>query len=119
MGSSKVKAAIRSLFASYFLAAILLVALAFLLYKFHLKESQVGLAVSGIYVVTCFIGGLLMGKAARRRRFFWGFLLGSLYFAVLLAATCVTGRGLPADMGQMVRTFIMCAASGTIGGMLS
>ena len=114
MGSSKVKTTIRSLFASYLLAAVFLVVLAFLLYKFHLKESHVGLAVSAIYV-----GGLLMGKGIRQRRFFWGFLLGALYFAVLFAASFLLGKGLPMDTGQLLRTFIMCAASGTIGGMLS
>lgn len=119
MGSSKLRAAIRSLFVSYLLAAALLGILAFLLYKFHLKESQVGLAVSGIYVISCFLCGLLMGKAVRRRRFFWGFAAGVLYFAVLLAASCLLGKGFPADTGQLVRTFIMCAASSTIGGMLS
>ena len=119
MGSSKVKTTIRSLFASYLLAAVFLVVLAFLLYKFHLKESHVGLAVSAIYVVTCFIGGLLMGKGIRQRRFFWGFLLGALYFAVLFAASFLLGKGLPMDTGQLLRTFIMCAASGTIGGMLN
>ena len=75
MSRSKIKTAIRSLFASYLLAAVLLIVLAFLLYKFHLKESHVGLAVSAIYVVTCFLGGFLMGKGIRQRRFFWGFLL--------------------------------------------
>ena len=104
MSRSKIKTAIRSLFASYLLAAVLLIVLAFLLYKFHLKESHVGLAVSAIYVVTCFLGGFLMGKGIRQRRFFWGFFLG---------------KGLPMDTGQLVRTFIMCAASGTIGGMVS
>lgn len=119
MGRSKVKTTLRSLFASYLLAAVLLVILAFLLYKFHLKESHVGLAVSAVYVITCFMGGLLMGKGIRQRRFFWGFLLGALYFAILAAASWFLEKGLPMDTGQLVRTFIMCAASGTIGGMLS
>lgn len=119
MSSSKLRAAIRSLFLSYLLAAVLLGALAFLLFKFHLKENQVGLAVSGIYVISCFLCGLLMGKAVRRRRFFWGLLAGSLYFAVLLAASCLISKGLPSDFGQLARTFIMCAASSTIGGMVS
>ena len=119
MSRSKIKTAIRSLFASYLLAAVLLIVLAFLLYKFHLKESHVGLAVSAIYVVTCFLGGFLMGKGIRQRRFFWGFLLGALYFAILAAASFFLGKGLPMDTGQLVRTFIMCAASGTIGGMAS
>lgn len=119
MTNSKVKVTIRSLFASYLLAAILLILLAFLLYQFHLKESQVGIAVTAIYVITCFIGGMLMGKGMKQRRFFWGFLLGAMYFAILFAASYFMGKGLPMDMGQVVRTFIICAASGTIGGMLS
>ena len=119
MNHSKVKVTIRSLFASYLLAAVLLMLLAFFLYQFHLKESQVGVAVNAIYVVTCFLGGMLMGKGIRQRRFFWGFLLGAMYFAILFAASYFMGKGLPMDMGQIIRTFIICAASGTLGGMLS
>ena len=119
MGRSKLNLTVRSLFVSYLLAALLLAALAFLLYRFHLEERTVSLAVNGIYVLTCFLGGFHMGKGARQRRFFWGLLLGCLYFAVLFAASCLAGRGLPRDLGQLAGTLVLCAASGCLGGMFS
>lgn len=119
MGNSKIKVTLRSLFIAYLLSGILLVVLALLMYQFRLGENMVGLAVNGIYILTCFLGGLFMGKGIPNRRFFWGFLLGALYFAVLAAASVGMGKGLSGDMGQLLRTFIMCAASGTIGGMVS
>ena len=48
MGRSKLNLTVRSLFVSYLLAALLLAALAFLLYRFHLEERTVSLAVNGI-----------------------------------------------------------------------
>ena len=119
MSNGFLKPLLRSLLFSYIATAILLSALAFGLYNLRLRPAQVSAAVNIIYALTCFFGGFLAGKALRQRRFFWGFLLGALYFAVLFAASFLLGKGLPMDTGQLLRTFIMCAASGTIGGMLS
>ena len=62
MENGIVKPMIRSLLISYVLSGILLAALAFALYKLHLKEGQVNLMVFAVYFVTCLAGGLLAGK---------------------------------------------------------
>ena len=59
MENGIVKPMIRSLLISYVLSGILLAALAFALYKLHLKEGQVNLMVFAVYFVTCLAGGLL------------------------------------------------------------
>ena len=53
MENGIVKPMIRSLLISYVLSGILLAALAFALYKLHLKEGQVNLMVFAVYFVTC------------------------------------------------------------------
>ena len=56
MENGIVKPMIRSLLISYVLSGILLAALAFALYKLHLKEGQVNLMVFAVYFVTCLAG---------------------------------------------------------------
>ena len=80
MKPSKLQAVVRGTLFSYVLTALLLTALAFLLYRFRLGESQVSLGINLVYVVSCLAGGFLAGKAARQRRFLWGLFTGILYF---------------------------------------
>ena len=71
---------VRALIVTYILSGILLVVLSFALFKFRLPENQVNVAVCAVYVISCFFGGILAGKTMRTRRFFWGLVLGTLYF---------------------------------------
>ena len=52
----------KCLLASYVLTLLLLCLLALLLYKLHLTEGMVTIAISAIYVVTTFMAGFLAGK---------------------------------------------------------
>ena len=74
---------VRALIVTYILSGILLVVLSFALFKFRLPENQVNVAVCAVYVISCFFGGILAGKTMRTRRFFWGLVLGTLYFLFL------------------------------------
>ena len=60
----------KCLLASYVLTLLLLCLLALLLYKLHLTEGMMTIAISAIYVVTTFTAGFLAGKRWRRRSFF-------------------------------------------------
>lgn len=119
MEKSKLQVTLRNLLISYILTGILLVVLALALYKFQLKEGQIRLGVNAVYIITCLFGGILMGKSIRQRRFFWGLLLGLLYFMVLLAVSFLMSKGINGSMNQILTTMAICAASGTAGGMLS
>lgn len=119
MGNGKWKALFRSLLLSYILTGILLLVLAFALYKFRLKEGQVEIAVNAIYIITCIAGGLIAGKAIRQRRFFWGLVLGLCYFTVLFLVSYLMNKGFNGNMTQILTTLGFCAAGGTVGGMIS
>ena len=60
----------KCLLASYVLTLLLLCLLALLLYKLHLTEGMVTIAISAIYVITTFMAGFLQEKRWRRRSFF-------------------------------------------------
>ena len=119
MKPSKLQAVVRGTLFSYVLTALLLTALAFLLYRFRLGESQVSLGINLVYVVSCLAGGFLAGKAARQRRFLWGLFTGILYFLILFFASFAVSRELGAGSRELLTVFLMCAGSGTIGGMIS
>ena len=108
MKPSKLQAVVRGTLFSYVLTALLLTALAFLLYRFRLGESQVSLGINLVYVVSCLAGGFL-----------WGLFTGILYFLILFFASFAVSRELGAGSRELLTVFLMCAGSGTIGGMVS
>ena len=113
------KPMLRSLLLSYALSALLLTGLAFCLYRLRLKEGQVNLMVFAIYLIACFAGGLAARKGIRKRRFFWGFLLGLLYFLVLFAVSWALNQGGPVDLERSATVLGLCVLGGSLGGMVS
>ena len=99
MSLSAVWRVIRTLIITYFISAILLVALSFALYRFHLQEPQVNAAISAVYVLSCFAGGLIAGKVMKTRRFLWGLLIGLLYFLFLFFMSAAQSGGIPDPYG--------------------
>lgn len=119
MGKSSLRIMIRTIFITYVLTAVLLFILAFLLFHFHLGEGQINMGVNGIYIAACLIGGLLAGKAAKRKRFLWGLITGTVYFLILLAVSFLVNKGIGSSIRELLLIFAMCAGSGIIGGMVS
>lgn len=119
MTPSKPRALLRSLLVSYLLSGVLLLVLAFALYRLKIREAQINMTVYLIYGIACFIGGLLAGKSIRQRRFFWGMLSGLLYFIVLFAVSWFMKDGIAPDTARVMTTMACCIAGGTVGGMIS
>lgn len=119
MEKSNLQILIRTIFITYILTAVFLLILAFSLYKFQLGEKQVNLGVNVIYVASCFIGGILAGKAAKFKRFAWGFISGTVYFLILLGVSYLINKGLSGSINELMMIYAMCTGSGTVGGMIS
>ena len=98
---------------------ILLAILSFALFKFRLPENQVNLAVCAVYILSCFFGGMIAGKTMRTRRFFWGLVLGSLYFLFLYLMSLAQKDGVTEDSKKLLSVLAMCTLSGMAGGMVS
>lgn len=116
---SKVLWILKALLASYIVTGILLLILAVLLYKMELDEKAVSAGIIAIYITATLIGGLILGKMAKVRRFIWGLALGVVYFALLLLITLGVYRTLDGNGVNILTTFILCAGGGMIGGMIS
>lgn len=110
---------LKSLLLAYALTGILLLALAMLLYKTDMDEKAVSAGIIAIYITATLVGGIVIGKMAKTRRFLWGMILGILYFALLILITMGVYRTLDGAVTSLVTTFLLCAGGGTIGGMIS
>ena len=93
---------IKSLLASYIVTGILLLVLTFFMYKFELNEKIVSAAIVGIYVVSTLIGGMIIGKLTKSKRYLWGMVLGIIYFVLLLLITLGVYRTLNGDSVSIV-----------------
>ena len=110
---------IKSLLASYIVTGILLLVLTFFMYKFELNEKIVSAAIVGLYVVSTLIGGMIIGKLTKSKRYLWGMVLGIIYFVLLLLITLGVYRTLNGDSVSIVTSLILCAGGGMTGGMIS
>lgn len=118
-GKTLVKDFIKILFLMYVVTLILLLALALVLFKTETSEMVSKVWLIAVYVVSGFLGGFLIGKRTKSRKFLWGFFVGLLYFAILFAVSLLLYKGLSQNWMHLLTTLVLCTASGTAGGMLS
>ncbi len=110
---------IRGLIISYAVTGILLVLLAFLVFKFQLAESITDIAIVAIYVIVTFIGGFITGKKVKEQKFLWGLLLGLLYILIISAVAIAIGQAFHVTSTANLSTAALCIGGGLLGGMLS
>ena len=103
----------------YIITGILLLLLAFLMYKADLSEPMVNGAIIAIYIISGFLGGFMMGKRTGVKKYLWGLLMGALYYGVLLLVGVVLHQGLDAEPVHLISTMVLCLLSATAGGMIS
>ncbi len=110
---------LKCLMFSYILTTVLLLLLAFLLFKLHLGEGIVSIAIILIYCVSTFFAGFLAGKKAQNRKFLWGLLIGGAYFLVLVVISLAVNKTMGLQGNTFITTMILCAGGGMLGGMVS
>lgn len=103
----------------YIVTGILLLLLAFFMYRAEPSEAFVNGAIIAIYIIAGFAGGFLIGKRVGMRKYLWGLLMGALYYGILLLVGVLLHQGLNADAVHLVSTMILCLLSASAGGMLS
>ncbi len=103
----------------YLLSALLLLILSLVMYQFDLNQQIAKIAILFIYIASSFLGGFLIGKKKKVRKFLWGFMMGLAYFAVLLVISFAVNGGKIDDIVQVGTTLVLCAAASMVGGMVS
>lgn len=119
MKGKQIVSIIKALIASYVVTTILLLILTWLLYKFDWDEQKVTTGIIVIYVVSTFVGGFILGKLKRVKRFLWGLIMGLLYFIVLLLISFLVYKSFDGNGTNIVTTLLLCVGGGMLGGMLA
>lgn len=110
---------LKAILASYIITGVLLLCLTFLVYQLDWKEEVVVASIVTIYVVSTFVGGIIIGKLMKQRRFLWGMILGGIYVALLAGVSYGIYREISSNGLHILTTCILCLGGGTLGGMAS
>lgn len=110
---------IRQLLICYAITGIILLLLAFIMYKVSPPANFVSGGIIFAYVMSSFVGAVMAGKKAGSRKFIWGILFGMLYFALILAVSYII-EGYTGQFPENALTvFLLCVSSGMLGGMFA
>lgn len=110
---------LKALLASYIVTGIMLLILTLLLYKFDWDEQMVTAGIIVTYVVSTFVGGFIMGKLKKEKKFIWGLLTGLLYFVLLFCISFCVYRSFQGNGTNVITTLLLCLGGGMLGGMLA
>ena len=116
---SKAVLMVKALIASYIVTALILLLIAFFMYKLDVSKVIVSVGVIISYLLSCFLGGLILGKCTEQKRFLWGIAFGVLYFVIIIIVSIVLNKGAFEQLGNAVTAFILCTLGGMLGGMVS
>ena len=110
---------LKCLLFSYIITGLLLMLLAFLLYKMKLSQEIVSVGIIVVYVIATFFAGFATGKKVGERKFLWGLLMGAAYFLILTVVSLIVNHSARVVIGNFATVFCICAGSGMLGGMVS
>ncbi len=103
----------------YLLSGVLLFLISAITYFGDLSGQIVEIGILVIYILVCLVGGFITGKIKKSKRYLWGMVSGVGYFFVLLLVSLAMNGFSVTDPVGLLTVFIICIASGTIGGMIS
>ena len=107
---------IKSLIAAYVVTFIMLLFLAFLMFKFSISGTTLALGIVAIYLLSNIVSGIIIGKAAGQRRFAWGALVGLLYVVIMAMIGNVIGD---VDTGKLLLPGFISVTGAVFGGIIS
>ncbi|MCM1180728.1 MAG: TIGR04086 family membrane protein [Clostridium sp.] len=110
---------VKGLLLSYAVTGLLLLLLAFFVFKYGLGESVTDMAIVAIYVGVTFLGAFVTGKKVKEQKFLWGFLLGFLYILIISLVAIAIGHTFHVASTANLTTAALCIGGGLLGGMLS
>lgn len=109
----------KSVLLSYVVTLFMLLLISFLLLQTGMSKGVISFAVIATYVISGFIGSFYMGKHVEQKRYLWGLITALLYFLVYILISLIVKGDSPIHMVDYVKTLVIVACSGMLGGMLS
>lgn len=117
--NTKVLFLLKGLLFAYIITAFILLLLSFLMLKLELSSLVISGGINFAYIVSTFLAGLYVGKRVELRKFFWGLMMGVMYFVILMLISLLMNRVSPLPLGGLLTVLVMCGLSGMLGGMFS
>lgn len=108
----------KGLVLAYIISAIVLVLLAFLMFKMEISEGVVRGVIIFAYVLSCFVSGMIVSSNREGRYYLWGMLQGVLYYVVLVTVSMICNRAVFTHISGIIPALFLCAFGGMLGGML-
>ncbi len=109
---------IKAFVISAVITAVLLFLCAFLLLKTGMEDKTLQLFIAAVDALAVFAGGVYLGRTSGKQKYLWGLIFGVLYFLIYLVVVfCMNGTEVEA--GSLIKTFLVMAAGGMVGGMIS
>ncbi|MBQ9119361.1 MAG: TIGR04086 family membrane protein [Lachnospiraceae bacterium] len=100
------------------ITVLLLFVCAFLMLKTGIEEKVLAILVAGVDAVATFAGGVYIGRKSGKQKFLWGLLFGGIYFLIYLMLVFLM-NGIEIEVGAMIKSLLVMAVGGMIGGMVS
>lgn len=98
---------------------IMLLILAFLLFKMNLSDGFIMVGIYITYVVSCFIGGLIIGKVRGEKKYMWGMVVGLVFFLTLTIISLIVTGELYGSGAKAIGALAACVLGGAVGGMIA
>lgn len=110
---------VKAVLVSFIVSAILLLITSALMLNTNLSASAVSVLVIITYIISNFLSGFIMGKGMEQKKYIWGLISGLSYFVIIFIVSFLFMGVKDLNIATTIRTLLICAASGMIGGMLS
>lgn len=110
---------LKSLVISYAVTGVMLLIIAFSLYKFGISENTITILITAVYVIASFAGGFAVGKMVGEKKFIWGLVLGALYAAIIMIVSFAVNGTINFSATSALYQMVLCIGGGMLGGMLS
>ncbi|MGN0161259.1 MAG: TIGR04086 family membrane protein [Lachnospiraceae bacterium] len=102
----------------FVVSVVFLLILAFFMYRVGLSQATAKFMILGIYLVSTFLGGMIMAKTRNCRRLLWGMAAGVIYLLVLLLVSMILHTEYT-GVNNLVLSILCCILGGALGGMCS
>lgn len=110
---------IRSLLIMYIVSGLLLMLLTVVVSRVEKEDMVAQIGIIIIYVFSCGVGGVIIGKWKKRQKFLWGLLVGFLYVLTLFVVALAIQKGTMPSLPHILTAAAICIGSSMLGGMLS
>lgn len=108
---------LKGLIVAYAMTFLLLIVLAFLMYKCRWNGQLVDVGIALIYMLSAAFAGFVLGGHVLRKKFLWGCLAGLIYALIIVVIAIILNRGCANLADQVIGPVLLCAGGGMIGGM--